>query len=69
MDTFHKICEVIKHNKSVIENYNNALTCCKHILIANQLYGMKCTKELKELAVRAIKDDLTLIDTKNSYLI
>ena len=64
MDTFHKICEVIKHNPSTIDNYNNALTCCKHILKSDTIYGMRCTLELKELTKRSIKDDLTLNDTK-----
>lgn len=64
MDTFHKICYVIKHNPSTIDNYNNALTCCKHILSANTIYGMKCTRELKELCIRAIKNELTLNETK-----
>lgn len=64
MDTFHKICNVIKKNPSVVEYYNDALLCCKHIFKANPIYGMKCSYELKVLADRGIKNELTLDDTK-----
>lgn len=64
MDTFHKICNVIKKNPSVIEYYNDALICCKHLFKANPIYAMKCTYELKMLADRGIKNELTLDDTK-----
>jgi len=64
MDTFHKICYVIKNNPSNIEHYEDALTCCKHLFNSNPIYAMKCTYELKTLAERGIKNDLVLNDTK-----
>ena len=64
MDTFHKICYVIKQNPSVIEHYEDALTACKHLFKHSPIYAMKCTYELKTLAERAIKNELILNEVK-----
>lgn len=64
MDTFEKICSLIKINPSSMNYYENGLMFAKSTLKRDILQGMIQTKRLKKLSYQAIKNELVLKDTK-----
>lgn len=64
MDTFDKICYLIKKNPSSITYYNDAYLYIKGQFNRDKLMAMRQSKELKQLCVNANKNEMILVDVK-----
>ena len=64
MDTFDKICYLIKKNPSSITYYNDAYLYIKGQFNRDKLIAMKQSKELKKLCANAMKNEMVLLDVK-----
>lgn len=64
MDTFDKICYLIKKNPSSITYYNDGYLYIKGQFNRDKLMAMKQSKELKQLCIVAEKNKMILDDVK-----
>ena len=64
MDTFEKICYLIKKNPSSLTYYNDGYLYVKGQFNRDKLIAMRQSKELKQLCASAMKNEMILNDVK-----